>query len=61
MNHNQTLLLQQMQNQRDSVSGVNLEEEMTRLLTAQKSFQAASRLVTTVSNMIDTVLAMVNR
>ena len=61
MSQNQTLLLQQMQNQRDSVGGVNLEEEMTQLLTAQKSFQAASQLVTTVSNMMDTVLTMVGR
>jgi flagellar hook-associated protein 1 FlgK len=59
MNANQTLLLQQMNNQRDSVSGVNMEEEMTHLLTAQKSFQAASQLVTTVDTLMSTVLAMV--
>ncbi len=58
MSQNQKLLLQQMQSQRDSVSGVNVEEEMTNLLTAQKSFQAASQLVTVVDSLMATVLAM---
>ncbi|MBI5837361.1 MAG: flagellar hook-associated protein FlgK [Candidatus Eisenbacteria bacterium] len=61
MSQNQRLLLQQMQNQREAVGGVNNEEEMTHLLTAQKSFQAASQLVTAVDTMMSTILAMVAR
>ncbi|HVP38446.1 MAG TPA: flagellar hook-associated protein FlgK [Candidatus Saccharimonadales bacterium] len=58
MNTNQTLLLQQIENQRSSVSGVNVEEEMTQLLAAQKSFQAASQLVTTVDTLMTTLINM---
>lgn len=59
MNSNQTVLLQQMQNQRESTAGVNMEEEMTKLITAQKSFQAASQMVTTVTTLMDSILVMV--
>ncbi|HLP75493.1 MAG TPA: flagellar basal body rod C-terminal domain-containing protein, partial [Candidatus Paceibacterota bacterium] len=42
--------------QRDSVSGVSIDEEMTNLLTYQKAYQASAKLVTTIDEMIDTVL-----
>lgn len=58
MNSNQSVLLLQLQNQRASTSGVNLEEEMTKLIVAQKSFQAASQMVTTVDSLMNTVLGM---
>jgi len=49
-----TMLLQQ----RDSISGVSIDEEMTNLITFQKAYQASAKLVTTVDEMLDTILNM---
>jgi flagellar hook-associated protein 1 FlgK len=49
-----TMLLKQ----RDSVSGVSIDEEMTNLITFQKAYQASARIVTTVDDMLDTVINM---
>ncbi|MBC8094427.1 MAG: flagellar hook-associated protein FlgK [Akkermansiaceae bacterium] len=50
----QTALLKQ----RDSVSGVSIDEEMTNLITYQKAYQASAKIVTTVDEMLDTILNM---
>ena len=50
----ETMLLQQ----RSSISGVSLDEEMTDLTKFQKAFAASARLITTVDEMLDTVLNM---
>jgi flagellar hook-associated protein 1 FlgK len=47
-----------LQQQRDAVSGVSLDEEMTNLTKYQKAFEASARLVTTIDQMLDTVLNM---
>jgi flagellar hook-associated protein 1 FlgK len=39
-----------------SDAGVSLDEEMTSLLLYQRSFQAASRVITTVDEMMDTLV-----
>ena len=36
--------------------GVNLDEELTSLMALEKSFQASSRLITTVNGMFDALL-----
>lgn len=43
-------------NQRDSVSGVSLEEETTNLITFQKAYQASAKIITTVDQMLQTVI-----
>ena len=43
-------------NQRDSVSGVSLEEETTNLIMFQKAYQASAKLITTVDQMLQTVI-----
>ena len=43
---------------RSSVSGVNLDEEMTSLMTYQRAYQASAHVVTTVDQMIQVILAM---
>nr|PZN39825.1 MAG: flagellar hook-associated protein FlgK [Bacillota bacterium] len=50
--------LDQANNQRLSVMGVNLDEEMTRLIQYQHAYGAAGRLMTAVDEMLD---VLVNR
>ena len=44
--------------QRSAVSGVSLDEEMTNLLQFQKAYQASAELISTVNQMLATVIAM---
>ncbi len=44
--------------QRDAVSGVSIDEEMSDLMRYQKAFQASAKLISTVEEMIDTVINM---
>ena len=37
-------------------SGVNLDEEMTNLLTYQRGYEAASRVLTTIDSMLDQLI-----
>ena len=39
-----------------SESGVSLDEEMVDMLASQRAYQAASRLITTIDGMLDTVI-----
>lgn len=55
----QQLVLSQLENQRTSVSGVSLDEEMTNLIQYQRAYDAAARLVNTANDMFQTVLDMV--
>jgi flagellar hook-associated protein 1 FlgK len=41
---------------RESESGVNLDEEMTNLLTYQRGYEAAARVLTTVDSMLDQLI-----
>lgn len=43
---------------RTKISGVNVDEEMTKMLTLQHAYNAAARLVTVVDRLIDTVIRM---
>ncbi len=53
---NQGLVEQMLASQRDSASGVSLDEEMTDLIRFQRAFEASARLITTVSEMLETVV-----
>ena len=48
-----------LQAQRESLSGVSLDEEAVNLMKQQRAFQGAAKLVTTVNDMMQTVLDMV--
>ncbi len=39
-----------------SESGVNIDEEMTNLLSYQRAYQAASKVMTTVDSTLDTLI-----
>ena len=53
---NQQIVEQMLARQRDSVSGVSLDEEMTDLIKYQRAFEASARMITTVDAMLETVL-----
>jgi len=55
---NQTAVSSMLQAQRDSVSGVNVDEEMTNLMTFQRGYEASAQLVTTINQMMADILAM---
>lgn len=48
-----------IQSSRQSVEGVNIDEEMQKLLLIEQSFSANSKMLTTVAEMLDTLLAAV--
>ena len=50
--------LTQIQNMRDSVSGVSTDEEMLLLVQYQSGYEAAARFLTTVDEMLDTLMSM---
>ncbi len=52
----QTVITSMLTQQRNSVSGVSLDEELTDLTRFQKAFTASARLITTVDEMLDTVI-----
>ncbi len=56
---NQQLVLTQLQNQRSSVSGVSIDEEMTNLIKFQQAYAAASKIVSVVDQMFQSVIQMV--
>lgn len=49
----------QLSTLRESYSGVSLDEELTNLIMYQRSYQASSKLISTVSEMMDTLLSIV--
>ena len=51
--------MKQLTTLRDSNSGVSLDEELANLIQYQRSYQASAKLITTATDMMDIVLAMV--
>jgi flagellar hook-associated protein 1 FlgK len=52
----QKILVESIGQQREAVSGVSMDEEMTNLLRYEKSYAAAARLVTTLDEMLDVLI-----
>lgn len=52
----QSVITTQVDAARDSVAGVNLDEEMTNMLSYQQAYAAAGRLVTTIDEMLDKLI-----
>ena len=52
------LVLQQLKDQRGSISGVSLDEEAANMTRYQQAYDAAARIVTTISQMMETVIHM---
>ena len=52
-------MLTQLDNLRESQVGVNMDEELSNLISFQKGYEGAAKLIVTGQEMIDTVLNMV--
>jgi flagellar hook-associated protein 1 FlgK len=57
-NHQSDMMVQ-LENQREAVSGVSLDEEMINLIKFQNAYTAAARMITTADEMMQTVLQMI--
>jgi len=55
----QSLMVTHLDNYRESVSGVSLDEEMTNLIKFQHGYNAAARLITVADELLDRVINMV--
>lgn len=53
---NQAGLTAQIDGNREQLSGVSLDEEMVTLLASQRAYEAASRVMNTVDEMLDTLI-----
>jgi len=56
MVENQSVLLNQLENRRTSVSGVSIDEEMTQMLQFQRAYQASAKMITAVDELLDTLI-----
>jgi flagellar hook-associated protein 1 FlgK len=55
----QVAMTNQLTLQRESVSGVSIDEEMINLVKYQMAYTAAAKLCVTVNEMLDTLMEMV--
>ena len=53
---NASSLVSSINNQRESVSGVSLDEEMTNLISYQQGYQASARVMTTIDTLLNTLI-----
>jgi flagellar hook-associated protein 1 FlgK len=58
MVNNQSALVTQLDNSRQSTSGVSLDEEMTNLVQQQSAYEAAAKLVNVIADMMQVVINM---
>jgi flagellar hook-associated protein 1 FlgK len=59
MTTSQTKIVENLQNQQDAISGVSLDEELAALIEYENAYQAASRLIKTADNLIETLLEVI--
>ncbi|MCL2443522.1 MAG: flagellar hook-associated protein FlgK [Treponema sp.] len=52
----ETQIMKYLKELRDSISGVNIDEELTNMIRFQKGYEAAARYITTVNQMLDTLI-----
>ncbi len=52
------LILRQLQDQRSSLSGVSMDEEAANLIRYERSYQAAARIITAITEITDTAIQL---
>jgi flagellar hook-associated protein 1 FlgK len=56
MANNQQLVVDQLQQRVQQTSGVSLDEEATDMIRFQHAYQAAARVITTMDEMLSTLI-----
>ncbi|TCO76470.1 flagellar hook-associated protein FlgK [Marinisporobacter balticus] len=56
MTDNQLALVTQIDNTRQSISGVSLDEEMTNMIKYQQTYNACARMITVADEMLDKII-----
>ncbi|MCL2602294.1 MAG: flagellar hook-associated protein FlgK [Treponema sp.] len=51
-------IMKTLQDMRQSISGVNMDEEVSNLIRYQHGYQAAARFLSTVNSMLDTIIGL---
>jgi flagellar hook-associated protein 1 FlgK len=54
------LNLTALNNQQTSISGVSIDQESANLIRYQQAYEAAAKVVSTISSLFDTTLSMMN-
>ncbi|HET7771780.1 MAG TPA: flagellar basal body rod C-terminal domain-containing protein, partial [Chloroflexota bacterium] len=57
----QTMLVEHLQARRESMQGVSLDEEATKLIQYQRAYQAAARGISALDEMLDTIISRMGR
>jgi flagellar hook-associated protein 1 FlgK len=52
----QNLVMKQLNEMRQSISGVSIDEELSNMLKYQHGYNAAARFITTINSMLDTII-----
>jgi flagellar hook-associated protein 1 FlgK len=52
----QNLVMKQLKDMRQSVSGVNMDEELANMIKYQHGYAAAARFITTMNSLLDTLI-----
>jgi flagellar hook-associated protein 1 FlgK len=52
----QEVLLKNLTNLRESVSGVNMDEEMSNMIAFQRGYEASARVINTINEMLNTII-----
>jgi flagellar hook-associated protein 1 FlgK len=58
MTTNQTAILGAVETTRESISGVNMDEELSNMIKFQQAYGACAKMLTTMDSMLDTLIAM---
>jgi flagellar hook-associated protein 1 FlgK len=56
MSGNQDLVVQQLSNRRESISGVSLDEEATDVIRFQQAYDASAKVISVINEMLDTLI-----
>jgi flagellar hook-associated protein 1 FlgK len=49
-------IMQELEAMKDSISGVNIDEELSQMIKFQHGYAAASRFISEVNDMLDTII-----
>ena len=60
-NTNQGVVLDQLEQMRQSVSGVSVDEELTKMMQYQRGYEAAAKFINIVDGLLDTLIKGIKR